>query len=179
MNQFKKENLQENDIVILRNERVFMLYKFNNDLHLISRLNTFSTILDYNDNLKHKKDQNYDIIEIKRPEKPQNLIYSNWEEAKTIWKNQEKLILSNDEYIILKNIDPEYPYIARDKNGSLYLYNMKVDKVTDYWVNDNKAIEMVNFNIYSNLFYFIKWEDNEPYFIPNLLKDYEDYKKIN
>lgn len=174
MNQFIKEDLQENDIIILRDESVFMLYKFNNNLHLVSRLNTFHTISNYNDNLKHKKDSNYDIIEIKRPEKPQNLIYSNWEDAPTIWKRREKIILSNDEYIVLKNIDSDYQYIARDKDGLLFLYDMKPTKYSKQWNSDNN--ETTDFNMYSNLFKFIKWEDDEPYLIQNLLNEYKDNK---
>lgn len=174
MNQFKRENLQENDIIILRDESIFMLYKFDNDLHLISRLNTFHTISNYNDNLKHQNNSDYDIVEIKRPDKPQNLIYSNWEDAPTIWKRQEKPIPSNDEYIILKNIDSDYKYIARDKSGSLFLYDTKPTKYDKQWDNANN--ETTGFTMYSNLFKFIKWRDEKPYLIQDLLKDYKDYK---
>lgn len=172
MNSFKKENLKEHDIIILENESVFMLYQFDNDLHLISKLKVSSTISNYDNELKHKDNQNLDIIEIKRPERPQNLIYSNWEDAPVIWKRQEKPILSNNEYIILKNIDSDYQYIARDKNGLLYLYDIKPQKYNNHWNGD----ESTEFNMYSNFFKFIKWRDDEPYFIPNLLNEYKDNK---
>lgn len=175
MNQFTKENLQEHDIIILRDKNIFMLYKFNNNLHLVSRINSFSTIADYNDDLKNQKCSYSDIIEIKRPSHPQQFVQCNWQNAPTIWKRQEKPILSNEEYIVLKNVNNIYSYIVRSADESLYLYDAKPKKSNNHWSSKNDW--GAYFPMYVHLFKFIKWEGNEPYFIPKLLKEYEDYKK--
>lgn len=49
-------------------------------------------------------------------------------------------------------------YIARDKNGALYLYEEKPYKPTqDYWT----ASSLNYFSIDDNLFPEVKWEDEE------------------
>lgn len=85
---------------------------------------------------------------------------------------KQPIKLTEDEKVILRNLPKKYEYIARDYNGSLYLYTKKPQKIvdTDYWgtiVNSTSKI----FNIYKHLFKFIKWGDTEPYNIEELLKE--------
>lgn len=82
----------------------------------------------------------------------------------------EPIILTELEYSILKFIKDEtrHLYIARDKKGSLYLYDFEPHKsdVDEWWIGKGAAL-LAPFN---KLFQFIKWEDKEAYAIGDILK---------
>ena len=82
---------------------------------------------------------------------------------------QEPIILTDDEKAILKNLPKMYKWIARDENGTLYLYFYfeKPLKKDDFWKSGSLEFD---FSLYNQLFQFIKWEDKEPYDIDELLK---------
>lgn len=74
--------------------------------------------------------------------------------------------LTHDEYIILKNIDEEYKWIARDISGNLYVYKNKPFKDGNVW----GCVEgFVRIELFEHLFKFIKFLDEEPYNIKELL----------
>lgn len=79
----------------------------------------------------------------------------------------EPIEVSEFEYNIFKYIADEtrYMYIARDKKGSLYLYDAEPRK-GDFWWSGNGATQFIVFN---KLFQFIKWEDTEPIAIKDIL----------
>lgn len=81
---------------------------------------------------------------------------------------KEPIKLTDDEKVILRNILQEYEWIARDIDGSLYAYFSKPRKLTKTWVCSEVNNGMKTFN---HLFQFIKWEDEEPWSIEELLKD--------
>ncbi len=74
--------------------------------------------------------------------------------------------LTDDEKIILKNLDNYWKYIVRDSNQYLYVYSEKPHKFIGIWCNGNN----VKFP-FNHLFQFIKCEDDEPYLIEDLLKE--------
>ena len=50
-------------------------------------------------------------------------------------------------------------WIARDKNGSIWLYESKPTKFENHWaVDDNRPCIILN----KNLFPEVKWKDKEP-----------------
>lgn len=73
---------------------------------------------------------------------------------------KEPIKLSKDEYIILKNIDKKYQWIARDIDDDLYLYQQNGDNFTCI-------------NMFNHLFQFVKWEDKESTNIQELLNNCE------
>ena len=80
----------------------------------------------------------------------------------------EPVVLTDVERVILQNVDKQYKYIARDKDGEISFFTDKPYKMTgDYWGNTNKTGRI----IFNNLFQFIKWEDEAPYEIAELLKE--------
>lgn len=87
-------------------------------------------------------------------------------------KSEHKEIpkLSDAERVILENIDKDYEWICRDKNGYLNVYIGKPTKNEEgsiwVWHTDYREI-----NVFPNLFQFIKWEDENPYNIEELLKN--------
>lgn len=73
--------------------------------------------------------------------------------------------LTEVEKIILKSLDKNLKWIARDKNGKLCLYETKPYKSASIW---SLGITFTFF-MFNHLFEFIKWEDDEPYCIEKLL----------
>lgn len=90
---------------------------------------------------------------------------------------KEPIIISGVEYVILNQIN-NYKYIARDGSGNLFLYKEKPNKHKHgkFWNEYEKALEL---DCFDSLFQFIKWEDEEPYNIKELIAEYykNNYKK--
>ena len=76
-------------------------------------------------------------------------------------KEQIKHQFSEDEKIILRNLDKKWKWIARDKNTHLWLFTNRPHK------NDNLycwsgTVEYCSFEMFSRLFQSIQWEDDKP-----------------
>ena len=85
-------------------------------------------------------------------------------------EHKEKPKLTDDEKVILRNIDNTFKYIAKDEDGELFVFEKKPIKKDSYW--DYEALNnCLNFSIFTKLFKSIKWEDEEPWYIPDLLED--------
>lgn len=81
-----------------------------------------------------------------------------------------KISLSKLEYELLKYyIEHGYQYIARDDSEVLFAYDTKPDKMQYQW-KSTENIKEINFY---DLFSFIKWEDEEPTLIQDILNKYE------
>lgn len=80
---------------------------------------------------------------------------------------QEPIILTDDEKAILKNLPRDYKWIARDADGEIFLYFRKPQKSCAWWKSEGSEF---GFSMYDGLFQFIKWEDENPYNIDELLK---------
>lgn len=98
-------------------------------------------------------------------------VYENYTCQELLWeRRKEKPHLTETEKIILRNLDEEFKYIARDNNGLLYIYKNKPDKTYDLcWGNARGTC----FG-FKHLFQFINWTDEEPYLIEDLLKEEQD-----
>lgn len=82
---------------------------------------------------------------------------------------QETIKLTDDEIVILKNIDKEYKWLARNKIGNLFVYKTKPRKHGATW-QIYRNICFSDLYTFNHLFRFIKWSDEEPYSIDELLK---------
>lgn len=88
----------------------------------------------------------------------------NWLEQ----EHQEPITLTEDEKTILKNIDKDYKWIVRDaKDLKVFIDKPYKDGVK--W-EDDYTTWYKNLHHFNHLFQFIKWEDEEPYNIDELLK---------
>ena len=96
-----------------------------------------------------------------------------------LWERREIPHLTNDEVTILRNIDKEYKWIARDKNGILYIYDSVPEKRGNYkWSRDTLHVDILsNLSLFSHLFDFIQWTDDEPYNINDLLMQNKEENK--
>lgn len=98
---------------------------------------------------------------------------ANCKQCRKEWLQQEhkdKAKLSEAERVILENIDEKYQWIARDENKHIYVYTdepVKEDTEWSQWVRGGKEEGLRAFN---HLFQFIKWEDDKPYNIDDLLQ---------
>lgn len=71
-----------------------------------------------------------------------------------------------------------YEWIARDKNGDIHLYGKEPEKGVYDWKNID-----LNSNCYYDydgyrLYQYIKWEDEKPTKIDDLIRDYESHQEI-
>ena len=82
-------------------------------------------------------------------------------------EHKEPTKLSDAERVILENVDEKFNYICRDRDGDLYIYVEKPIRRTSNWDDGIVANE---FCCYGHLFQFIKWENEQPYSIEELLK---------
>lgn len=95
-------------------------------------------------------------------------VYSDYTMTELLWERKE-IKLTEAEKTILGNLRCGINYIARDKDGRLYVYDGKPSKRDDIWSGDNTHSLSC---IFPNTFLsFITWEDEEPYLISDLLKD--------
>ena len=76
---------------------------------------------------------------------------------------------TDDELCILRNVDKEWKWIARDEDGNVCVYSMKPFKVEDcMW--DDAGTDYIQLNYFNHLFKSIKWEDEEPVFIDDYIE---------
>lgn len=102
------------------------------------------------------------------------LFENGCQKVRNKWANSEhiepiKLTLA--EKIILENLDSKFKWIARDKSDGLHCYALKPRKISDMWFGEYYCICPFN-----QLFSFIKWEDDEPYKIEDILNNCEVVK---
>ena len=96
-------------------------------------------------------------------------------ELKEIWKREEPMI-TEDEKAILRNLPAEYKWITRDEDSKLYIYQDKPEKCVDVWMSGRGSMFLLYDQRYSPLYLFdhlfkmVKWEDDEPWKIEDLLK---------
>ena len=82
-------------------------------------------------------------------------------------EHKEPINLSEAERIILENINKEYSYIARNQNGDLEVFLGKPFKATVIW--NSRGFKYCYLTCFNHLFQFIKWENDTPYNINELL----------
>ncbi len=135
----------------------------------------------YSNNLYFEEDRECDIIAVYEADmgkvycledmlKKENLI--------PIWKREKETIITEAERFILENRNHLYKWIARDKDGEIKLFEKKPfkieDAIEDAWVCKNISPSHSSYcslECFMHLFPFIKWEDEEPYNIDELLKN--------
>lgn len=114
----------------------------------------------YNNGLKHKKFCDLDIMKV----------YKDYTLKELLWERKEKPKLTKDEKVFLRNIDKTFKWITRDEDRTLSFHSVKPHKEAYFW--SSLEANYVS-DLFPNLFQFIKWEDEEPYSIEELLKGEE------
>ena len=148
----KKSDLKCGNVVEVRNGDKYLLY--DNDFFNLAGGGYLSPN-QYNENLASADDYTkFDIMKV----------YKDYTCKELLWERKEKPKLTEDEKVILRNIPKQYEWIARDKNGLIFLYINKPVK-RNFWFDDCGTISFP----FDHLFQFIQWEDEEPYSIEELL----------
>ena len=156
----KKSDLECGNVVETREGIKYLYHCKNSDRFLNLDYNGYLWIRDFDKNLKSSDGLNaFDIMKV----------YKDYTCKELLWERKEKLKLNEDEKAILKVLlNEKYKWIARDKNDWLYVYASKPKKGITIW--ENTGSPMMPF---VHLFNFIKWEDEEPYSIEDLLEGEE------
>lgn len=147
MKKFTKDMLCDGDIVEYRTGCIRTVK--NNALYGENGYQQ-STIDIYDEDLKCQDSNPLDIVKVYRQ----------------IWKREEPTITS-DEKNILRSIDSKFKYIARDYGGDLYIYYEEPEKNEEDWITLNFVGCL---NVFGHLFRMVKFEDEEPWLIEDLLK---------
>ena len=154
----KKNDLKHGNAVKLRNgDTMLFCWHFPDEILVDLEGRKFITFDSYRDNLTDIDNAlEFDIMKV----------YKDYTCKELLWERKEKkLVISEDEKAILRNVPKHYEWIARDIDGRLYIYASKPKKGLTIWLDT--GLPMVSFD---HLFRFIKWEDEEPYSIEELLK---------
>jgi hypothetical protein len=167
----EKKDLKSGMTVRARNGCIYLVVE-----DFLSNQTRFDNLENYTNDLKNPTLKSLDITEVYQYK---NSIHGNSSQnlttlldltnpnMKLLWKRQELPKLSSAEQVILENLDKRYKWIARDENGFLYVYVGKPSRYSSYWKCFEDELEL---NGFSKLFTFVKWEDETPYSIEELLK---------
>lgn len=158
-----KEDLSCGNVVETRMGKKYLYTEDKNHNTMIVNLDDTEFDLDldqYHNDLTYNHDSRthhyFDIIKV----------YKDYTLKELLWERKECPKLIEIERTILENIDKEYKWIARDNDGFLGIYRKKPSKNYNLrWEYGRGA-----YFYFTHLFQFIKWEDDEPYKIEDLLK---------
>ncbi len=92
-----------------------------------------------------------------------------WSLLDLLEEYKEPIKLTQFEYEYLKFAKAvEYNFIARDEDGRLFLYSIEPWKGEFAWKYRDSSIR-----IFTKMFNFVRWQDEEPYSIDNILANCE------
>lgn len=159
----KKSDLVYGNVVETRNGHRYLYYWHNFDKLLNLEKIGFLLVEDFtNEDLKCINGSNeFDIMKV----------YKDYTCSKLLWERKEKPKLTEDEKVILRNIDKKYKWVARDEDRTLSFHYVKPHKEAYFW--SSLEANYVS-DLFPNLFKFIQWEDDEPYLIEYLLGESDD-----
>ena len=155
----KKSDFNIGNVVELRNgDKLLFFFCFPEEILVNLKGRQCRTLDSYHDNLTATDDFiELDIMKV----------YKDYTCQELLWERKEKTKLTEDEKFILRNLPKEYKWIVRDHVGSLWIFENKPinNNMFGGWFYSNAS------NLpFPNLFKFIKYEDEEPYSIEDLLK---------
>ena len=151
----KKSDLKYGNVVETREGIKYLYHCKNSDKFLNLDYDGFLWIRNFDENLNIIDcDNGLDIMKV----------YKDYTCKELLWERKEAPKLTEDEKVILRNLPKEYKWIARDLSGMVYIFIERPEKGQAIWYGCGQP--MIPFY---HLFQFIKWEDEEPYSIEELL----------
>ena len=152
----KKSDLKYGNVVETREGIKYLYHCKNSDKFLNLDYDGFLWIRNFDENLNIIDcDNGLDIMKV----------YKDYTCKELLWERKDEPKLTEDEKAILRNLPKEYKWIARDLSGMVYIFIERPEKGQAIWYGCGQP--MIPFY---HLFQFIKWEDDEPYSIEELLK---------
>ena len=153
----KKSDLDYGNVVELRNgDKLLLCWHFVDSILVDLEGRNFITLDTYHEDLTAIDGiADLDIMKV----------YKDYTCKELLWERKETPKLTKDEKVILRNLPKKYKWIARDSSGMVYIFIEKREKGQAIWYGFGQP--MIPFY---HLFQFIKWEDEEPYSIEELLE---------
>jgi len=169
----KKSDLKTGMLVEKRNGTKSLVLKDTEKGDILISKDGWCELDDYDENLKFglQSFSHMDIMKVYELDLQYKAATRYWDEYdKVLWerKEKEKPTLTDAEKAILESLDKKYKYIARDESDELYVYREKPHKTDCIW--DNTHLSFKELELFAHLFQFVKWEDDEPYKIEDLIK---------
>ena len=154
---FSKKDLDSGNVVEIRNGQKFLYHNIDRDKILDIRGYNYLKLTNYDKNFNCMTGTSpiFDIVKV----------YRDYTCQEVLWERKEEPKLTEDEKTILRNVPQYYKWIARDGNGVVCLYPDKPHKSKTIWDSYGALFP------FHHLFQFIKWEDDEPYSIEELLEE--------
>ncbi len=114
----------------------------------------------------------YDIVAVYPPNGKYGLGFKSMltPNAEPIWVEEKEVVIPDDCKNILKVIDKEYNWIAKDANGVVCIYKDKPVKGKGYWECSEYDCKTLP-RIFGDLFDWLSWEDEEPVNFKEVLKE--------
>ena len=153
----KKNDLKHGNAVKLRNgDTMLFCWHFPDEILVNLEGRKFITFDSYRDNLTDIDNAvEFDIMKV----------YKDYTCKELLWERKEAPKLTEDEKAILRNVPKYYKWIVRDKCGTIRVFINKPHKSGLGWGGNFFEVLV----LFDHLFQFIKWEDEEPYSIEDLL----------
>lgn len=158
----KKEDLKCGNVVELRDGKRYIQtciegYEFIRLDYIKSNSTSFLSSTTFDDDLKGSY-SGLDIVKV----------YEDYTLKKLLWKRKE-FVVSTDEKTLLRIIPKTFKWIVRSQERCLLLYEEKPQKTRYYWESSLGNVESLM--VFNHLFEYIKWEDELPTLIEDLLKE--------
>ena len=159
----KKEDLKIKNVVELRDgSRYIKTCVEGYEFVICDNICVTSTLIfplnEFDDDLKGSS-RKFDIVKV----------YEDYTLKKVLWERKEKPKLTKDEKAILRIIPKTFKWIVRSYENILFLYEDKPQKTRYYWESSLGNVESLM--VFNHLFEYIKWEDELPTLIEDLLKE--------
>ena len=156
-----KDNLKAGNVVKIKDNRLCLITKDNKLMYL--KKGCFINMLEfYNNDLTYGTTEYYKNMYNKSFEIQE--VYEDYTLKNLLWKRTN--LLTKNEIKELRKIPSDYKYIIRNKKGMLVICEEKPTKSIDGWLNTGYTYPRY---VNKFLFSFIKYEDEEPYLIQELL----------
>lgn len=168
----KKEDLKTGMLVECRDGNKYLVLRDTPKGDIVINKDGFNRFDLYDENLRAYDDgwfdsSCFDIMKVYDLEYEYHAAPDSWDKYKKIlWERRE---LNGDEKVILKNLDPMFKYIARDRSGSLYVYEVEpIECECGCGVWDCNDGECTDLEPFDHLFKFI--DSDTIYLISDLIK---------
>lgn len=153
-------------VVEIRSGERYLVLECNGKIYLTNLKKFFSSLDYFNADMTYQSlsvtSEYRDIMKVFAITSPGVITEVTFDKYLTeIW-HREEIFITPDEKAILRNIKG-FNYIARTKDGNLYIYKIKPIKEADYegcWHE---------FKMFNHIFQMVQWTDGEPWKIEDLL----------
>lgn len=159
----KKSDLRSGMIVELRDGKRYLFTSY-----VLLDFDGYIMMINYDEDLKSKYYASQDIVRVYKGNNPHSLTSMFQDTYLTLQWERKEPKLTNEEIEILEALKTlGYEWLARDGDGVIFAYEKKPERNIAYWSGGLYWYPTKD----ENIFNFIKWEDEEPTYIDDLLKE--------